>query len=258
MGIDKVLNTRGTAPGIAVITGASSGIGAVYADRLARRGHDLILDRTQSRTPRCAGDRLRRGTGHSVEVVAGRSEPARRISPASNRCCGRTPRITVLVNNAGVAMSGDLSSADPDRLESMIQLNVLAPSRLALAALPGFIARGRGTLINISSVLALAPERFNGSYSGTKAYLLNLSPRLQQEVASKGVRVQVVLPGRPGRRSGRRPARRVGVPAARHRHGRGRHGRRRAWRDWTAGRSSRFRRSRISRSGRRTRRRDTR
>jgi hypothetical protein len=77
----------------------------------------------------------------------------------------------------------------------MIQLNVLAPTLLALAAIPGFVARGNGTLINISSVLALAPEIFNGCYSGTKAYLLNLSLRLQQEVASKGVRVQVVLPG---------------------------------------------------------------
>ena len=103
--------------------------------------------------------------------------------------------ITVLVNNAGIGMSGDLSGADPDRLESMIRLNVLAPSRLAVAAIPGFVARGRGTLINISSVLALAPERFNGAYSGTKAYVLNLSLRLHQEVTSKGVRVQVVLPG---------------------------------------------------------------
>lgn len=103
--------------------------------------------------------------------------------------------ITVLVNNAGMAMSGDLASGGPDRLESMIQLNVLAPSRLALAAIRGFVARGRGSLINISSVLALAPGLLNGSYSGTKAYLLNLSVRLQQEVAGKGVRVQVVLPG---------------------------------------------------------------
>jgi uncharacterized protein len=92
-------------------------------------------------------------------------------------------------------MSGDLVSADPDRLERMILLNVLAPSRLALAAVPGFLMRSRGTLINVSSVLALAPERFNGSYSSTKAYLLNLSLRLQQEVAGTGVRVQVVLPG---------------------------------------------------------------
>ncbi len=166
--------------------------------------------------------------------------------------------ITALVNNAGVAMSGDLASADPDRLECMIQLNVLAPSRLALAAIPGFVARSRGTLINISSVLALAPERFNGSYSGTKAYLLNLSLRLQQEVANKGVRVQVVLPG------ATRTAiwEKAGTPLAslppEHRHGCGRHGRRRAWRDWTAGRSSQSRRSPISRSGRRTRRRDTR
>jgi uncharacterized protein len=92
-------------------------------------------------------------------------------------------------------MSGDLASADPDRLEGMIQLNVLAPSLLARAAIPGFVARGRGTLIDISSALALAPERFNGSYSGTKAYLLNPSLGLQQEVEGKGVGVQVVLPG---------------------------------------------------------------
>ena len=103
--------------------------------------------------------------------------------------------ITVLVNNAGMGMSGNLAGSDPDHLESMIRLNVLAPTLLALGAIPRFIARGSGTLINISSVLALAPELFNGSYSGTKAYLLNLSLRLQQEVEHTGVRVQVVLPG---------------------------------------------------------------
>jgi uncharacterized protein len=183
-----------TAPGIAVITGASSGIGAVYADRLARRGHDLILIARYRERLEALAVLLRRETGRSVEVVPADLSQKADLTRVE-QVLRTNPGITVLVNNAGVAMSGDLASADPDRLESMIQLNVLAPSRLALAAIPGFVARGHGTLINISSVLALAPERFNGSYSGTKAYLLNLSLRLQQEVASKGVRVQVVLPG---------------------------------------------------------------
>jgi len=181
-------------PGTALITGASSGIGAIYADRLARRGHDLILVARNRQRLDGLAKCLAEGTGRSVDVI---------VADLSNKAdlarvehvLRADERITMLVNNAGVAMSGDLAGADPDRLESMIQLNVLAPSRLALAAIPGFVVRGRGTLINISSVLALAPEMFNGSYSGTKAYLLNLSLRLQQEVASKGVRVQVVLPG---------------------------------------------------------------
>jgi len=183
-------NSKGTA----LITGASSGIGAVYADRLAKRGYDLILVARSEDRLKALSARLAEETGRSAEVVVAdlneRADLAR-----IEQVLRSDASITVLVNNAGIGMSGDLAGADPDRLESMIQLNVLAPSRLALAAIPGFVARGRGTLINISSVLALAPERFNGSYSGTKAYLLNLSLRLQQEVATKGVRVQVVLPG---------------------------------------------------------------
>jgi short-subunit dehydrogenase len=92
-------------------------------------------------------------------------------------------------------MSGEVATADPDRLDSMIRLNVVAPTRLAAAIVPGFVARGHGTLINIGSAVALAPEWVNGAYSGTKAYVLNLSLKLQQELAGTGVRVQVVLPG---------------------------------------------------------------
>ncbi len=186
------MNTNGQ--GTALITGASSGIGAVYADRLARRGHDLILVARDRQRLDTLAIRLREEAGRSVDVVAADLNDKADLLRVE-RLLRTDARIAVLVNNAGIAMSGDLASADPDHLESMIRLNVLAPSRLALAAIPGFVTRGRGTLINISSVLALAPERFNGSYSGTKAYLLNLSLRLHQEVAGKGVRVQVVLPG---------------------------------------------------------------
>ena len=180
--------------GTALVTGASTGIGAVYADRLAKRGYDLILVARNEELLKALSARITQDTGRSVKVI---------IADLNNKAdlarieevLRAEASITVLVNNAGIAMSGDLASADPDRLESMIRLNVLAPSRLPLAAIPGFVARGHGTLINISSAAALAPERLNGSYSGSKAYLLNLSLRLQQEVAGRGVRLQVVLPG---------------------------------------------------------------
>jgi len=180
--------------GTALITGASSGIGAVYADRLARRGHNLILVARSREKLDALATQLAADTGRCVEViVADLSDRGDlvRVEQVLRDDAG----ITVLVNNAGIAINGDMADADPDRLESMIRLNVLAPSRLASAALRGFIARGRGTLINISSIAALAPELLNGGYSGTKSYLLAMSLRLQQEVGSKGVRVQVVLPG---------------------------------------------------------------
>ncbi len=105
------------------------------------------------------------------------------------------PAITTLVNNAGMAVSGTMLGADPDRLETMIKLNVIAVTRLAAAAAAGFTPRGHGTIINIASVLALAPELFNGPYSGTKAYVLNLSQSMQAELSKHGLRIQAVLPG---------------------------------------------------------------
>ncbi len=180
--------------GTALITGASSGIGAIYADRLARRGHDLILvARNRERLDalaRCLSD----DTGRAVTIIVADLNDKADLARIE-QVLRSDASITVLVNNAGIAMTGDLANTDPNRLDSMIHVNVLAPSRLALAAIPGFVARGRGTLITISSALALGPEWSNGSYSGSKAYLLNLSLRLQQERAGKGVHVQVVLPG---------------------------------------------------------------
>jgi short-subunit dehydrogenase len=182
------------ASGTALITGASSGIGAIYADRLARRGHDLILvarnrERLDALARRLSGD-----TGRAVTIIVADLNDKADLARVE-QVLHSDASITVLVNNAGIALTGDLADTDPDRLDRMIQVNVLAPSRLARAAIPGFVARGRGTLITISSALALGPEWSNGSYSGSKAYLLNLSLRLQQELAGKGVHVQIVLPG---------------------------------------------------------------
>jgi uncharacterized protein len=179
--------------GTALITGASTGIGAVYADRLAKRGYDLILvARSQEKLSEVAA-RLK-STGRGIETISAdltKKEDVRRVA-------GRLtsdPTITALVNNAGTASVATLLESNIDDLEAMIDLNVTALTRLALAALPGFVARQNGLLINIASVVALAPDRLNGAYSGTKAYVVNFTQALKNELEGKGVTVQAVLPG---------------------------------------------------------------
>ncbi len=180
--------------GTALVTGASSGIGAVYADRLAHRGHDLILvARDLARLETVAG-RLRAETGRSVEVLpADLSVPAdvARIEARLDS----DPTITVLVNNAGVSLNGGLLQNGAAELTRLIAVNITAPTLLAAAAGKAFVQRKAGAIINIASVLALAPELLDGVYSGSKAYLLNLSLKLALDVKDAGVRVQAVLPG---------------------------------------------------------------
>ncbi len=178
----------------ALITGASSGIGAVYADRLARRGHNLVLvARDQVRLAALAAT-LQEETGVEVDVLPAdltREADLRRVEDLlrGDRSIG------ILVNNAGIADQGALAESRPERIDAMIALNVLAPTRLAAAATASFVERGRGAVVNVASVVALAPEMFNASYSATKAYVLSLSQTLQHEVGGRGVRVQAVLPG---------------------------------------------------------------
>ncbi len=180
--------------GVALITGASTGIGATYAKRLAERGHDLLLvARDQNRLEALAAQ-LREQAGVKVEVLKADLTDRADLTRVAQRLRSDAA-ISVLVNNAGVAISGSLLDTDLDRFDAMIQLNVVAVTHLAAAAAANFVAQGRGTIINIASVLALAPEMFNGTYSGTKAFVLNLSQSLNAEVKDKGVRVQVVLPG---------------------------------------------------------------
>src|SRR5207237_900858 len=103
--------------------------------------------------------------------------------------------ITMLINNAGMSVSGPLNGIDLDRLETLIALNITAVTRLAGAAVPGFVARNKGAIVNIASVLALAPELSGGAYSGSKAYVLNFTLSLKQELRNTGVQLQAVLPG---------------------------------------------------------------
>lgn len=191
----SLASTAAASPlGTALITGASSGIGAVYADRLARRGYDLVLVARDVQRLDALAQRLSLAYGVQAEVLPADLTARDDLARVAQRLQSDA-RITLLLNNAGMSVNGTLAQADPEAVERMLQLNVVAPTRLAAAAAQRFTARQGGTLINIASVLALAPELFGGAYSGTKAYMLNLSHALRTELAPHGVRVQAVLPG---------------------------------------------------------------
>ena len=180
--------------GIALITGASTGIGAIYADRLAKRGHDLILVARNKERLAALARRIVSDTGRKVETVEA-DLTARADLQRVEDLLRANAGISMLVNNAGVGATGPLVSSDVDKMDDMISLNVTALTRLTYAAAPGFVARGNGTIINISSIVAIAPEALNGIYGGTKAFVLAFNHSLVHELADKGVRVQAVLPG---------------------------------------------------------------
>jgi short-subunit dehydrogenase len=183
-----------TTKGTALITGASAGIGAIYADRLAKRGYDLILVARDKTRLGGLAQRLRSSTGRSVDSVAADLNDKADLAKVE-AILRANPDITLLVNNAGVGAAAPLLNADVEKMDDMIRLNVGALTRLTYAAAPSFVARGAGTIINISSIVAISPETLNSVYGGSKAYVLAFSLSLHHELAGKGVRVQAVLPG---------------------------------------------------------------
>jgi short-subunit dehydrogenase len=180
--------------GLAVVTGASSGIGAVYADRLARRGYDLLLVARNRERMEDLAKKLAAETGHRVEILAADLTDCKDLAGVE-RILREDSRITLLVNNAGMASTAPLLNSDVADMSKIISLNVEALTRLAYAVVPAFVKRGSGTIINIGSVVGVAPELLNGVYGGTKAFVLAFSQSLRHELANKGVTVQVVLPG---------------------------------------------------------------
>jgi len=179
--------------GMAVITGASSGIGAVYADRLAQRGYDLLLvARSRERMADLAMELNE--TGSKVEILAADLTDSNDLARLE-QVLREDSRVTMLVNNAGVGSTSPLLKSDVAEMSRMIALNVEALTRLTYVAVPAFVKRGSGTIINIASIVAISPELLNGVYGGTKAFVLAFSQSLQHELANTGVKVQVVLPG---------------------------------------------------------------
>ena len=166
-----------------------------YLGRLRRRvGHDLILvARNRERLNALARDITSR-TGRSVEVFVADLGDAASLATVEAKL-RQDASITLLVNNADIGTHKPLLSSDVDEMTRLIALNVTAPTRLTYAVAPGFVARGRGAVINIASIVAVAPELLNGVYGGSKAFVLAFSQSLQHELGDKGVRVQAVLPG---------------------------------------------------------------
>jgi len=179
--------------GVALITGASTGIGAIYADRLAKRGYDLILVARNERRLNDAAKRLRTETGVRVTPMPADLNDKAGLAKVE-AVLREDPNIVMLVNNAGIGSVASILQADVDKMEAMIDLNITAVTRLTYAAAPAFVARGKGAIINISSAVAIAVENLNGVYSASKSYVLSFGHSLQKDLAEKGVRIQTVLP----------------------------------------------------------------
>ena len=176
-----------------LITGASTGIGAVYADRFAKRGHDLVLVARDRTRLEALAVRLRRETGVSVDVLPADLTNSHDLAVVEARLRDDA-HIGILVNNAGVAAAGGFLDQSPDDLMKLIGLNATALTRLSRAAAPRFVKAGDGSIVNIASVVGIAPEIGMTVYGATKAFVLFLSQGLHLELGPKGVYVQAVLP----------------------------------------------------------------
>ncbi|QZN97032.1 SDR family NAD(P)-dependent oxidoreductase [Symbiopectobacterium purcellii] len=176
-----------------LITGASSGIGATYAERFARRGHNLVLvARDRARLDTLA-TRLRQAHGVAVDIL-----PADLTQPddlaAVEARLRDDDRIGILVNNAGMSIAGRFVEQATDDIARLVTLNTTALVRLASAIAPRLTTVGTGAIINLGSVVGLAPEFGLTVYGATKAFVLFLSQGLSLELSPKGVYVQAVLP----------------------------------------------------------------
>ncbi len=176
-----------------LITGASTGIGATYAERFAQRGHDLVLVARDKVRLDALADRLRAQSKVAVEVLQADLTNPSDLAVVETRL-REDRRIGILVNNAGAAQSGGILQQSADAIERLIALNTTAPARLAAAVAPRFAEAGSGAIVNLGSVVGLAPEFGMSLYGATKAFVQLLSQGLSVELAPKGVYVQAVLP----------------------------------------------------------------
>lgn len=179
----------------ALVTGASSGIGAEFARELAARGMHLVL--TARRQERLAdlADELHRKHAARCEII-----PADLADPEGPRQLwdevrGRGIDVHVLVNNAGFTHVGEIDDAPVDRILELVRVNIAAVTELTYLALPGMLQRGSGAVFNISSLVGFQPVAYMAAYSASKAYILHFSESLWAEARLRGVHVMAVCPG---------------------------------------------------------------
>lgn len=177
----------------ALITGASSGIGATYADRLARRGHDLILVARDGARMEALAARLRQETGVAIDILPADLTNRDDLAKVEARLRD-DDKIGILINNAGAALGGAFDQQSLDDIERLVTLNTTSVLRLANVAATRFARAGTGSIINISSVVGLVPEFGQTVYGATKAFVTFLSQGMSHELAARGVYVQAVLP----------------------------------------------------------------
>ena len=178
----------------AIVTGASTGIGAVYARKLAERGYDLITVARNAERLEGNACRIKAETGRTVEVVVADLSKTEEVVKLAERI-REDAAIAFLVNNAGLSTPGGMLQGSLKDAEDQIAVNITAPTLLSIAAAKAFAERGGGAVVNISSVTAFVPEMFDGAYSGSKNYLINLTVSLAGKTRDNGVRFQAILPG---------------------------------------------------------------
>ena len=177
----------------ALVTGASSGIGAAFAEALAREQYALVLVARRAERLEELAKRLGEARGVDVEVLPADLTDAAGMARVVESIEKRAPDL--LVNNAGRGTFGSFADLDPERELDEIELNVSVLVRLTRAALPGMLERGHGDIINVSSLAAFQPMPFNATYGGTKAFVNSFTEALHEELRDTGVRVQALCPG---------------------------------------------------------------
>lgn len=177
----------------ALVTGASTGIGAVYADRFAKRGYDLVLVARDRTRMEALAKQLRQETRVAVDILQADLTHPDELVQVEERLRTDT-RISILINNAGASVAGSFVDQSPDEMAKVISLNTTVLTRLASAVAPRFVKAGNGVIINISSAVGLTPEFGLTVYGATKAFVLFLTQGLHLELEPKGVYVQAVLP----------------------------------------------------------------
>ena len=178
---------------LALITGATSGIGAEYARRLASNGYNLIITGRREAKIKALADELSNSYGSDVEVILVELSDSSQVDDLIENIKDRD--IHLLVNNAGFGTTKFFSNVSFDLYEKMIHVHVLAHMKIVYAILPGMIEKGAGVIINVSSAGAFLPSPKTVTYSGTKAFWRAFTESLHMELEGTGVQVQVVCPG---------------------------------------------------------------
>jgi len=179
----------------ALVTGASSGIGAAFVDALAQRQADLVLVARSDQRLRETAARLHTAHGIRVEVIAEDLSREHAAQAVAHRLQELEVEIDILVNNAGFATQGRFDTIPAARDHEQIMVNVATVVDLTHALLPGMVARGTGTIINLASLGGFQPAPYLAVYGATKAFVLSFSQALSAELRGRGVHVLALCPG---------------------------------------------------------------